>query len=240
MSEIKHWQSRPLTQILAVIAGYLPLYLFALWSHLSEKIITLKELFLYPLLLGGGNVILVLVLYKYICGEPLSSFHLKPGKRITDIIVGILLGFLSLGIMTLQTVIQSNILPSTSSPPAPEFITLINGIANNPLLAVIWLGPVVWIGVAMFEEITRVFMLNRLWKIWPRPFARWIFLFISAFFFGLVHIYQGPVNMVFVSVQGLMYGWYYLRYGRVWPLIIAHGIFDSVQVLQIVMIFSNG
>lgn len=237
MSTIKPWQSRQLTQIIVVLVGYVPLYLFALWSHLSERVITLRELFLYPLLLGGGNVLLILLLYKYVCGERLASLHLKPGRWYTDLAVGILLSLLSFGVQMLQTVFQSSLFPSSSGPAAPELITLFNGIANNPLLLAVWLGPVVWIGVAAFEELSRVFMLNRLWKIWPRPFARWLFLIVSALLFGLVHIYQGPVSVLFVSVQGLLYGWYYLRYGRVWPLIISHGIYDSLQVLQIVMIF---
>ena len=32
---------------------------------------------------------------------------------------------------------------------------------NDPLLLAVWPGPVAWLGVATFEELTRVFMLNR-------------------------------------------------------------------------------
>ncbi len=239
MTTIKPWQSRQITQILAVLVGYAPIYLFALWSHLSERVITLRELFLYPLLLGGGNVLLILLLYKFVCGERLASLHLKPGRWFTDLGAGILISILSFGIQMLQNVFQSSFFPSASSPAAPELITLFRGLSNNPLLLAIWLGPVVWIGVAAFEELSRVFMLNRLWKIWPRPRARWLSLVTSALLFGLVHVYQGPVSVLFVSVQGLLYGWYYLRYGRVWPLIISHGIYDSLQIIQIVMIFNH-
>ena len=208
-SKRQSWQSRPITQILAVCA-FVPLYVFGLWTNLSERTITLKELFLYPLLLGGGGVILVLLLFRFVCGERLTNIQLKPGKWYTDIAVGILLGFLSLGLKMLQGVVQSSLMPTTSSPPSEEIITLFTGIAHNPLLTAIWLGPVVWIGVAAFEELTRVFMLNRLWKIWPKPVAVWLVLMLSAVLFGLVHIYQDPISMLFISVQGLLYGWYYL------------------------------
>ena len=63
-SKRQSWQSRPITQILAVCA-FVPLYVFGLWTNLSERTITLKELFLYPLLLGGGGVILVLLLFRF-------------------------------------------------------------------------------------------------------------------------------------------------------------------------------
>jgi len=231
------WQSRPITQILAVIIAYVPVYVFALWSQLSGRTITLKELFLYPLLLGGGIVILVLLLFRFVCGERLINIQLKPGKWYIDIAAGILLGLLSLGLKVFQGVLQSRLMPSTSSPPSEELLTLFIGIVHNPLLIAIWLGPVVWIGVAAFEELTRVFMLNRLWKIWPRPVVVWLVLLLSAVLFGLVHLYQGPMNMFFVFIQGLLYAWYYRQYGRVWPLIIAHAMYDSLQVIQVVMVF---
>lgn len=233
------WQSRPVTQILAVIIVYVPLYGFALWTHLSQRTITLKELFLYPLLLGGGGIVLILLIFRFVCGEPLANIQLKPGKWYTDIAAGVLLGLLSLGLKVLQVVVQSRLMPSTSSPASEEVITLFSGIAHNPLLISIWLGPVVWIGVAGFEELTRVFMLNRLWKVWPQPVMVWLVLVLSAVLFALVHIYQDPLSMLFIFFQGLLYGWYYLRFGRLWPLIIAHAIYDSLQVIQIVMIFRS-
>jgi membrane protease YdiL (CAAX protease family) len=238
-SKKKSWQSRPITQVLAVVVVYFPLIVFRLWTSLSERIITLKELFLYPLILGGGAVVLILLLFRYVCGERLTNIQVKPGKWYADIAVGILLGLVSLGLKMLQGVIQSRILPSTSSPPSEEILTLFSGIANNPLLIAIWLGPVVWIGVATFEELARVFMLNRLWKIWPGPVAVWFVLLLSAFLFGLVHLGQGPMNILFVFIQGLLYAWYYRQYGRLLPLIIAHAIYDSLQVIQVVMAFSG-
>ena len=159
------WQSRPITQILAVIVVYVPLYAFALWSHLTQQTNTLKELFIYPLRLGGGNVVLVLLTWRFICGERITSLNLQSGKWYVDVLFGILLAIVFLGLMLLQQVIQSIWLPRTSGPPAEELITLFGGIVNNPLLLAIWLGPVAWLGVAAFEELTRVFMLNRLWTI---------------------------------------------------------------------------
>ncbi len=89
------WQTRPITQVLAVIVVYVPLYVFALWTSLSERTVTLKELFLYPLLLGGGDVVLILLTFKFVCGERLANIQLKPGKWYTDIAAGVLLGLSS-------------------------------------------------------------------------------------------------------------------------------------------------
>jgi membrane protease YdiL (CAAX protease family) len=234
------WQKHPLTQILAVLVVCVPLYVFALWSHLSQQTITLKELFLYPLLLGGGNVVLLLLIYRFICGEPVASLNLKSGKWFTDVLAGVLLAVVFLGLFVLQQVIQSRWLPRPAGPPPQAILTLFQGIVNNPLLLAIWLGPVAWLGVATFEELSRAFMLNRLWTVWPRPSARWFFLAISACLFGLVHIYQGPVSAAAIALLGFGYGWFYMRFGRIWPMIIGHALYDSLQVIQVVIAFRGG
>ena len=231
------WQRHPITQILAVVAVCVPLYVFALWSHLGHQKITLRELFLYPLLLGGGNVVLALLVYRFICGERIASLNLKGGKWFADVLAGILLAAIFLGLLVLQQVVQSRWLPRAAGPPPQTLITLFQGIANNPLLLAIWLGPVAWLGVAAFEELSRVFMLNRLWVIWPQSFVRWLILVISACLFGLIHGYQGPVSVVAIALQGFFYGWYYMRFGRVWPMIIGHALYDSFQVIQVVIAF---
>lgn len=231
------WQNHPITQILAVVVVYVPLYVFALWSQLSQQTITLRELFLYPLLLGGGAVVLILLIYRFVLKERIASLNLKPGKWFTDVLVGILLAAVFLGLLVLQQVIQSRWMPRTQGPLPQELITLFGGIVNNPLLLAIWLGPVAWLGVAAFEELSRVFMLNRLWAIWAQPSVRWIILAISACLFGLIHIYQGSISMVAIALQGFIYGWYYMRFGRIWPMIIGHALYDSFQVIQVVIAF---
>ncbi len=231
------WQKHPITQILAVVIVYVPLYIFALWSQLNQQTITLRELFLYPLLLGGGAVVFILLIYRFVLGEHIASLNLKPGKWFTDVLVGILLAAVFLGLLALQQVIQSRWMPRTQGPLPQELITLFGDIVNSPLLLAIWLGPVAWLGVAAFEELSRVFMLNRLWTIWAQPSVRWIILAISACLFGLIHIYQGSISVVAIALQGFIYGWYYVRFGRVWPMIIGHALYDSFQVIQVVIAF---
>jgi len=238
-TESKRWQHLPITQIAAVTVVCLPPYAIAIWSHITRQTITLKELFLFPLLLGGGCVVLALLVYRFICGERIASLNIKPGTWYADILTGALLAGFFLGLFALQQVIQSRWLPRSAGP-AEELVTLFNGIVSDPLLLAIWLGPVAWLGVATFEELTRVFMLNRLWTVWPNPLGRWAVMIASAVLFGLAHIYQGPVSAIAIGLQGLLYAWYYRRFGRVWPMIIAHALYDSVQVIQVVVAFRGG
>lgn len=233
----KAWQSWPVTQIIAVAIVCIPPYAAAIWSQLSQRSLTLKELFLYPLFLGSGSVVLALLVLRFVCHEPIASLNLKAGKWYKDSLGGVLLFILFLGLFMLQRAIQSLWLPRTVSPPSQAVITLFSGIVSNPLLLAVWLGPVVWLGVAMFEELTRVFILNRLWIVWPQTGARWLVMIVSAALFGLVHAYQGPANAVAIALQGLLYALYYYRFGRIWAMIICHALYDSIQVIQVAIAF---
>lgn len=235
----RSWQYYPATQVAAVAVVYLPLYLFALATHLSGRGVGLNELLLYPLLLGGGAILLILVLLRFACGVRIAGLNLKPGRRLSDIAAGMILSFVLLLLFILEQSLVARWFQQSSEPLSQQQLTLFTGLARNPLLVAIWLGPVVWIGVAGFEELSRVFVLNRLWSVWRGLAARWAILLLSAVLFGLVHIYQGPANVIIIGLQGLVYGWYYLTFGRVWPMIVAHALYDSMQVVQVVMLFSR-
>jgi len=182
----------------------------------------------------------VLAVYRLICGERISSLNLKTGKWFADVLVGALLAASFLGLLVLQQVVQSGWLPRAAGPAPQELITLFRGIANNPLLLALWLGPVASVGVAAFEELSRLFMLNRLWTVWSQTSARRLVLAVSACLFGLIHIYQGPLSVAAIGLQGFLYGWYHMRFGRVWPMIIGHALYDSVQVVQLAIVFRGG
>jgi membrane protease YdiL (CAAX protease family) len=236
---LKPWQYYPATQVAAVAVVYLPVYLFALATHLSGRAVGLTELLLYPLLVGGGAILVILLLLKFVCGEGIACLNFKPGRRLSDIAAGIMLAIVLLLLFAAQQSIVARWFPRPSELLSQQQLTLFTGLARNPVLVAIWLGPVVWIGVAGFEEISRVFMLNRFRAVWNGRAARWLLVLLSAFLFGLVHIYQAPANVIAIGLQGLVYGWYYLTFGRVWPMIIAHGLYDSVQVVQVVMLFTR-
>lgn len=45
------------------------------------------------------------------------------------------------------------------------------------------------------------------------------------------HLYQGAIGALGVAVVGLILGWWFARKGRLWPVIIAHGLMDLVALL---------
>ncbi len=76
------------------------------------------------------------------------------------------------------------------------------------------------------EEIVVVmYLLTRLRQLgWGLPAA----LAFSSVLRGSYHLYQG-VSAGFGNIlMGVLYGWFFGRTGRVWPLIIAHFLIDAV------------
>ena len=81
------------------------------------------------------------------------------------------------------------------------------------------------------EEVIRAFLLSRLWKVWPSTMGKLLVVVISACLFGLIHLYQGPVNAAWTAIFGLIVALYYLRLGRLVPLILAHYLTNVLQLV---------
>ena len=231
--ELESSRRRPRATLGALILVYMP-YLHAFWVHQSGRAISVAELMLYPLLIGGAGVALILLLIRCLFREQISDLNRRSGRWFTDVLSGLLLCTVSFAVMIAHASLIAPLLPQRSGPPPHAVETLFRALAEDPRLLILWLGPVVWLGVAAFEELSRIFLLDRLWRLWPGPASRMGVIAFSSILWGLVHFYQGISSVVGVSLLGLVYALYYLRFGRVWPLIIAHALFDSLQILQAV------
>ncbi|WP_017604332.1 CPBP family intramembrane glutamic endopeptidase [Nocardiopsis alkaliphila] len=78
----------------------------------------------------------------------------------------------------------------------------------------------------VLEEVIVVgYLLHRLGQLGWSP---WKAVLASSVLRAFYHLYQG-VGMFFGNlVMGLVFGWFYLRYGRVMPLVVAHTVIDVV------------
>jgi membrane protease YdiL (CAAX protease family) len=76
------------------------------------------------------------------------------------------------------------------------------------------------------EEVIVVgFLITRLRQLQVSPVAA---VLASSLLRGVYHLYQGFGAGLGNVAMGLVFGYVYLRTGRLWPLIIAHGLIDSV------------
>ncbi|HEY6646883.1 MAG TPA: type II CAAX endopeptidase family protein [Mycobacterium sp.] len=75
------------------------------------------------------------------------------------------------------------------------------------------------------EVIVVAFLLTRLRQLRVNPVTA---LLASSLLRGAYHLYQGFSAGLGNVVMGLVFAYVWRRTGRLWPLIIAHGIIDSV------------
>ncbi|WP_376780230.1 CPBP family intramembrane glutamic endopeptidase [Corynebacterium vitaeruminis] len=98
-----------------------------------------------------------------------------------------------------------------------------------PLEHLWWTVPVllVWsFANAFAEEIVVVFWLST--RLGQLGASRWAILASTALLRGSYHLYQGFSAGLGNVAMGLAFGYFYLRTGKVWPLVAAHFLIDAV------------
>ena len=103
---------------------------------------------------------------------------------------------------------------------------------NLPLLLA--LLPAVWLLGGFGEEIFfRGFLLTLVAQVLGGSRAAWIAaVFLQGAVFGLVHSYQGPAQAITIGIGGIVYGGAFVLAGRnLWPVIVAHGLNDTLGLI---------
>jgi membrane protease YdiL (CAAX protease family) len=81
----------------------------------------------------------------------------------------------------------------------------------------------------LLEEILVVgYLTTRLQQLRWGTFA---VIAASAVLRGSYHLYQGYGGFVGNAIMGIIFGWFYLKYRRIWPLVIAHSLIDIVTLV---------
>ena len=94
----------------------------------------------------------------------------------------------------------------------------------------------VWITAAFLEEfIFRAYLINVLDKLLgSTKLSAAAAVLISSIIFGLLHAYQGLTGILLTGSLGLLAGIFYLLNGRrIWPLILIHGLIDTIAFINI-------
>jgi len=224
----KPWQGKAWVQLLAVVLGPIPVYAYLFANGLlSDQPYSARDFILYATVISLPIIVGLLLLLRFLCGEKPRELNLKPGKWTSDLLAAVVLSVVTLAANIVSNALLANFLPA---PPNTAVINLFRWLNQTPGMLALFLGVLLWIGVAQ-EELTRVFLLSRLWKVWPAPALVCTALLLSASLFGLSHAWQGPTRIVSAGIYGLIMGLFYLRYGRVGPMIISHYLTNALQVV---------
>jgi membrane protease YdiL (CAAX protease family) len=219
--------------ILSIIV-FIP-FLLMIWfrNHQSTGFISI-ELILYPLSFGGISIIIIYLSKKYFLKENLNDFNSQKGNILKDIVWGFGLTALYFILFYVEKLTLTDWLIFT---PNYELINLMIDMREKPILLVLWFGPVLWIGIALYEELIRVYILSSLWKF--NKSKIWVFtvIILTSILIGFTHMSQGSYGIVTISLKSLIACFFFYRFRRLLPLIIAHALYDGLQVASLLISF---
>ncbi len=226
---------KTLKSILALtLVVFLPFGLM-IWIRNRESTgFAAMELITYPLLFGGLSILLLVALKKFFLREKLSDVNSGQGNWGSDLLWGVGLTIMYFILFFLFRVTLRNVLEFRSN---PEMLGLMLSLRENIWLLLLWFGPVLWLGIALYEELIRVFLLSSFWK-WSDQLLWSLFVILfSAALMGLVHWSQGSYGMVTIGIKGLVSGYFFFRKRRLMPLVYAHVLYDGLQVALLLLTY---
>ncbi len=225
----KPWQTKARIQLLAAIAGVLPLYSSLIMYQLrKDQPLSIQGFIFYLAVISPLAIVIALLLLRLLCGETARGLNLRPGKLSSDLLAALILSPVIIVANVISNRFLSEWFPDSASNTSVR--NLFVELASNPGLLVLFVGLLIPLGAAS-EEVIRVFLLSRLWKVWPSAAGKLGAVVISACLFGLIHVYRGPSSVAWTAIFGVIMALYYLRFGRAVPLILAHYVTNALQVI---------
>lgn len=211
---------------LLVVAGAPALLMIWYRMHQSTGFASV-ELIVYPLVFGSLGIAVIWLLKHFYLGESVSSLSSGEGGLVADILWGIALTMVYFVLFFAARYLLSDLLAFT---PNRELLGLMLDMRENPWMVILWFGPVLWIGIALYEELVRTFLLSELWSFSKNQFWIVSVVLFAALVFGLTHWSQGPYGMVTIAIKSIVIGTFYFHRRRLLPLVIAHVLYDGLQV----------
>ncbi|MCP4551576.1 MAG: CPBP family intramembrane metalloprotease [Bacteroidetes bacterium] len=226
--------------ILAISIAILPVNIIMIWYRLTQtENFSTTDMTVYPLIFGGGISILILALNKYLIRDTFKeTFNSGKGTWYWDTLIGLGLTVVYFAMFFLERATLYQWIPN-HNPPNTELIDTMIDLANNPLLMVIWFGPVLWIGIALFEELSRVFLLKCLWNVNDNKNWHIAVIFLASTLIGVAHLYQGTAGIISIGLKSVIMSFYFYKYRRLLPLIISHALYDGIQFAFFIIQFQN-
>lgn len=220
--------------IALIIIVFIPFGLM-IWMrvHQSSGFATM-ELILFPLIFGGGSILLLLLIKKYFLQEPLKEFNPGKGHLVKDWLLALALTAIYFILFYLERLTLSEILSFRSN---TELLGLMLDMRENPLLLILWFFPVLWIGIALYEEMIRVFLLSSLWKFSTSKIWTVLVVLITSLIIGFAHWSQGSYGIVSIAIKSIVACFFFYKYRRLLPLVIAHALYDGIQVALLLITY---
>jgi membrane protease YdiL (CAAX protease family) len=192
------------------------------------------ELIIYPLLFGGLGICVLLLLKRLFLKEAIRDFNAGKGTLGSDILWGLALTAVYFILFQVERLTLTDLLAFT---PNRELLGLMLDMRDNPWMVLVWFGPVLWLGIALYEELVRAFLLTSLWSFSGRLVWAIAAIIIAAALVGITHWSQGPYGIVTIAIKSIVTGVFYYRHRRLFPLVLAHALYDGLQVGMLLLTY---
>ncbi len=162
-------------------------------------------------------------------GDPWSAFGIKKPATL-DIFTGCLVSVVDFGVTMVGVDLFLDILKSMLSERhfdqiAHPHIALNYAQGWNGFVAILALA----ISVGFSEELVlRAYLIPRLERLLR---STWVSVLVSAAVFGLLHWQRGPRSVCGAFLGGIVYGIAFAWSRRLWPVAIAHAMYDLSGML---------
>jgi membrane protease YdiL (CAAX protease family) len=175
------------------------------------------------LFLGHGLLLLFLVAWRGLRPLPLAtgSRLLRLDHLLADVRYGVWIGVAGWLVTIAGTMVVAAIaLAAGLGPTVPQEIPAM----------IVWMA-----NLGIQEKLVIIAVAMTVEELFFRGFLQTRFgLVLSSLFFTLAHASYGlPFMMISVLIISLVIGWALRRTGRLLPCVVAHGVFDAVQLLFI-------
>jgi membrane protease YdiL (CAAX protease family) len=230
----------PRRNLIAILITVLPLNLMMIiYRIIQTEPFTLSDMLIYPLLIGIPSILFILFINKFLLKSSFNeTFNPVFKTWDKDILFGILLVVIYFINLAIDKYVLMPLFPNNHIA-SEEVINALIELANSPLLILLWFGPVLWLGIALFEEVTRTFALKCLWSISGKKHWQFIAVIIVSIVTGLTHMYQGIAGVISIAVKSIIVGIFYYKYRRIYPLVIAHALYDGIQFGEMITQFKG-
>lgn len=220
---------------LMVVAGAPAILMIWYRMHQSTGFASV-ELIAYPLIFGGLGIVVIWLLMRFYLKEQLSSLNSGAGGLITDLLWGMALTAAYFALFFIARYTLRDLLAFT---PNRELLGLMLDMRKEPWMLVLWFGPVLWIGIALYEEMVRAFLLSEMWSFSENKLWVSLAVLIAAAVIGLTHWSQGPYGIVTIAIKSMLIGSFYFHRRRLLPLVIAHVLYDGLQVGTLLLTYPH-
>lgn len=118
--------------------------------------------------------------------------------------------------------------------PDVEAVVDVQALRENPVYYWLILTVVSFVVAGLREELWRSAFLAGMRGLWPNCFGSRLgqlaAALLAAVVFGLGHLPQGAVAVVFTGMLGFGLGAIMVLHRSIWPAVIAHGMFDATTL----------